>query len=299
MASQYEPKPEHPSTYVVEDRSNEEEMTRLDLQDHLLTAGMGGVLPEQPEPASFESILDVGCATGGWLLEAARAYPDISLLVGVDVSKRMINYARTQAEAQQVSKRVEFYAMDALRMLEFPDNTFDLVSHRLAQSWVRTWDWTKLLQEYRRVAQPGGVIRCVEGITTVADKSPALMTLTSLLQAALHLSGHLSSPESAGQLRDLPRLLSLHGLEDVQTRVYTLEYRAGTDEGERFGEDLKLGFRTLLPFLRKWTQIPENYEDIYQQMLKDIQQPDFCVTTDFVVAWGINPDKINVSLGWR
>src|SRR5712664_3745956 len=43
---------EHPSTYVVQDRSNEDELLRLQLQDHLLTSAMGGVMPEEP-PTPF------------------------------------------------------------------------------------------------------------------------------------------------------------------------------------------------------------------------------------------------------
>src|SRR5216684_8579587 len=119
---------EHPSTYFVQDRSNEEELTRLQIQDQMITAGMGGVLPEQPDPTRFQRVLDVGCGTGGWLIEAAKTYPAMSLLVGADVSSRMVEYARTQAEAQQVSDRVQFRAMDALRMLEFPTDYFDLVN---------------------------------------------------------------------------------------------------------------------------------------------------------------------------
>jgi hypothetical protein len=38
----FEPqKKEQPSTYFVQDRSNEEELTRLYIQDQMLTAGMG------------------------------------------------------------------------------------------------------------------------------------------------------------------------------------------------------------------------------------------------------------------
>jgi len=81
-----EPKREHPSTYFVQDRSNQDELNRLQIQDHMLTTSMGGVLPEQPDPTLFHRVLDVGSGTGGWLIEAAKAYPSMSLLVGVDAS---------------------------------------------------------------------------------------------------------------------------------------------------------------------------------------------------------------------
>src|SRR5262249_484516 len=116
--------------YVVEDRSSKTELERLRLQDHMSTIGMGGVLLEQTDPTSFKRVLDVGCATGEWLLDTAEAYPTIRHLVGVDISKPMIEAARAQAQAKQLSERVEFYIMDALRMLEFPAEFFDLVNHR-------------------------------------------------------------------------------------------------------------------------------------------------------------------------
>ena len=157
-----DPRREHPSTYFVQDRSNEAELNRLQIQDQMITAGMGGVLPEQPNPAIFRRVVDVGCGTGGWLIEAARTYPAMSLLVGVDVSSRMLEYARTQAEAQQVSDRVQFRAMDVLRMLEFPADYFDLVNERLGSSFLRKWDWPKLLSEFQRVHRAGILAEAAE-----------------------------------------------------------------------------------------------------------------------------------------
>src|SRR5260221_14733769 len=97
MSTPTDPRQEHPSTYFVQDRSSEEEMTRLQIQDQMLTTSMGGVLPEQSDPTIFKRVLDVGCGTGGWLIEAARTYPTMTRLVGVDVRKKMIDYARAQA----------------------------------------------------------------------------------------------------------------------------------------------------------------------------------------------------------
>lgn len=284
-----ESKREHPSTYVVQDRSNQEELKRLQIQDQMFTAGMGGVLPEQPDPTRFSHVLDVGCGTGGWLRELARTTPTCTLLIGVDVSLTFIEAARAQAAAEQVDDRVEFHVMDALRMLEFPANFFDLVNHRVAASWLRTWDWRKLLQEYRRVCRPGGVIRITEADTMVRSTSPALTHLCDLWLQAFHQAGHLFTPTREGVTGELAHLLRLHGVQEVQTRAATLEYRAGTLEGQRFCEDAKLMFRTVLPFMRKWMRVPEDYEEIYQQMLGELQQPDFVATQGLLTAWGIAP----------
>ncbi len=62
MATPNEPRREHPSTYFVQDRSSEEEMNRLCVQDQLITTAMGGVLPEQLDPSLFRPFLQKwGC----------------------------------------------------------------------------------------------------------------------------------------------------------------------------------------------------------------------------------------------
>src|SRR5215472_14472607 len=128
MSTPTNPRPEHPSTYFVQDRSNEEELSRLQTQDQMVTTSMGGVLPEQVDPTIFERVLDVGCGTGGWLIATAKAYPTIKLLIGIDINRKMVEYARELAERAGVADRVEFHVMDGLGRLEFPQDFFDLVN---------------------------------------------------------------------------------------------------------------------------------------------------------------------------
>lgn len=115
---------EQPSAYFVQDQASREELARLCLQDHLLTSAMGGVVPEQKNPAEVHRLLNVGCETGGELIEAAYTHPSIASLIAVDISKRMIECAHAAATCHQVFDRVEFAVKDALRMLEFSDRFF-------------------------------------------------------------------------------------------------------------------------------------------------------------------------------
>ena len=281
-----EPPREHPSTYVVEDRSNRQEMERLDIQDKMLTMGMGGVLPELADPGSLRRVLDVGCGTGGWLIETAQTYPTIEKLVGADISGKMLDYARTKAEAQQLGKRVQFKTMDALRVLEFPDASFDLVNQRFGFSWLRTWEWRKLLLEYQRVCRPGGIIRITETEPGLQSNSPALLKLSSITLETFFNSGRLFTKSNEGITGELVRLMTQYNIQDVQSRVHVLVHRAGTVEFQYFYEDIKHAYRTVLPFFQKWTRIPRDYEETYQQALKEIQQPDFVATGTLLTAWG-------------
>ncbi len=282
---------ERSSTYMVQDRSNSEELTRLAIQDQVLTTSMGGALSEQSDLTRLQRVLDVGCGTGGWLIEAARSIPTISLLIGVDISKMMVEYARAQAVANQVSDRVEYHVMDVLQMLEFPAAFFDLVNQRLGISYLRVWDWHKLLKEYQRVTRPGGVIRITEGAGPVCN-SPVLTRLHDLFFQALSHAGHMPSPDDKdGLVNGLVPLLERYGFKDVQKHSYLCEARAGTPEGQHFIEDEARLFRTLLPFFRKWCHVPDDYEDIYQRALDEMQRPDFVATWELCTVWGTNPSQ--------
>ncbi len=57
-----ESRKEHPSTYFVQGRDNQEELARLRVQDQMITRAMGRVLPEQPDSTSFQRVLDIGCS---------------------------------------------------------------------------------------------------------------------------------------------------------------------------------------------------------------------------------------------
>jgi ubiquinone/menaquinone biosynthesis C-methylase UbiE len=270
-------------TYAAQD--SEKELTRLTIHDRLMTALMGGVLSEQADPTVFRRVLDVGCGPGGWVIQAAQTYPEMSL-VGIDISNHMIEYARTQAQAHHVDDRVKFRAMDALLILDFPAGYFDLVNLRLGFSFLRTWDWPKMLSELLRVIGTDRVVRITEPEFMPQSNSPALTRLFEINQCAFYRAGHLFTEENLGLSDHLPRLLKQYRCQQVQTKSHTREYRAGTEEGEDFYEDWMLLFRTAHPFFQKWGCAPKDYEAIYQQALKEMRQPDFLATMNMVTAWG-------------
>src|SRR5574337_629667 len=84
------------NTYLF-DSESASEMARLISQDLLVTKHMGGLLPENPDFSGIKRVLDVACGPGGWTMEVAFAHPDIEV-VGIDISRIMIDYARAQAK---------------------------------------------------------------------------------------------------------------------------------------------------------------------------------------------------------
>jgi ubiquinone/menaquinone biosynthesis C-methylase UbiE len=278
---------DNPSTYFVEDRSNEVEMIRLLIQDRLVTEGMGGPLAEYPDPSTLHHVLDVGCGPGGWVLEMAALYPSLSL-VGIDISWRMIEYANAQAQAEKLTDGVQFLVMDATKPLAFPDATFDLVNMRLGASFILVKDWLRILRELLRVTRPGGVIRVTEG-KIPQSTSPACTQLYQMLLCASYKSGQSLTIDQWGITDELGRFLAESGCLHVQTQAHTIEFIAGTGGGENYAQLIKYSYQTLLPFLQKWNCAPENYDTVYQQALLEMQQADFRTTQDLLTVWGRKP----------
>lgn len=279
-------KKEHPNTYVVQGRQDQQELARLTIQDQMITSAMGGVLPEQAEAANFKRILDVGSGSGNWIIEAAKTYPSMSL-IGIDVSYRMVEYARAQAAEQQLAERTEFHVMDALRMLEFPAGYFDLVNLRFGVSFLRTWDWPKMLSEMLRVTRPGGTIRITDEEIVHPSNSPALTRFfQEMLLCGLFKAGHLFEQQTDGLTTHLAPLLTQHGGKHVQTKAFPLEFRAGTPQGQAYYEDHTHVFHVIRPFVQKWGCGSDEYDAVYEQALNEMQQSNFYVTWNLLTVWG-------------
>ena len=277
---------DNPSTYFVTHQHEVAEMVRLLLQDRLLTESMGGPLAEQRDSASLHRILDVGCGPGGWLLEVARLYPHMAL-TGIDISWKMIEYARTQKPGLHHSGTVEFRVMDATKPLAFPDAKFDLVNVRLASSFLLANQWPRFLVELRRVLRAGGIVRVTDGDVIGRSGSLALTCLADMLLCAAYNAGHLFAKEVSGVSHFLPHLLADAGYQQVQSIVYPLLFQAGTVGGEQFYQNIRYVFQTALPFIRQWGCASEDYDSVYQQALIDIQQPDFSARGELSTVFGM------------
>src|SRR5579859_3425866 len=119
--------PADANTYIIDNESTAE-MARLIHQDRLTTKSMGGFLSEQSDLSNIHDILDIACGPGGWVLGVADTYRYIHV-VGMDSSPKMIEYARALAKAQKL-ENVEFQVMNALKPLNFPNDSFDIVNAR-------------------------------------------------------------------------------------------------------------------------------------------------------------------------
>src|SRR5258708_19773238 len=81
------------NTYFIQDSGAE--LARGIELERVLTRGMGGLLPEHPDPsalvASFHRFLDVACGPGGGSLDLVQASPHFPL-ASFHINHRIIHY---------------------------------------------------------------------------------------------------------------------------------------------------------------------------------------------------------------
>lgn len=118
------------------------------------------------------------------------------------------------------------------------------------------------------------------------SSNPALTRLFDLLLTAFYHSGHSFTCKSAGVTDELESLLQRYGFHNIHHRLVSTHYHVGMNTWQPFFEDMKLTFRMILPFLHKWTIVPDDYEEIYQQALQEMLLTDFVASGGILTVWG-------------
>jgi SAM-dependent methyltransferase len=252
------------------------EMARLMLQDRLLTEGMDGVFPERHDLENIQTILDVGCGPGGWVLDVAHTYPDRKV-IGIDISPTIITYAQAQAAAQRLNN-ASFSIMDALQPLNFASGTFDLVNVRAAVGFIPRTQWMMFLLHCLRVLRPGGILRITEGEIVDLTNSEAVEKMHAWAAQVLRVKGYGFSLDGShlGITPILGDLMGEVGCQNIQSKSHLLDFSTGTSL-----HDSQYQNYMVWPLLMKSALIStlsiteEEFDQTYQQMLEEMQSPQF------------------------
>ncbi|KAK1231581.1 hypothetical protein PQX77_005315 [Marasmius sp. AFHP31] len=105
-------------------------------------------------------VLDLGCGSGLWAIEAAKQWPE-STIIGLDM--RSIQPKLLEMEAfKGVAHRLKWIHGNFLDGLHFPPDHFDLVRIARIGLGVPEDEWQFVLEEVSRVMKPGAVLEIIE-----------------------------------------------------------------------------------------------------------------------------------------
>lgn len=272
--------------YVI-NAENAAEMARLSNQAGFVTQSLGGLLPQRISLSTVSTVLDIGCGPGEWTFKMATEHPHMQV-TGIDISRLMMEYARVQAERQQI-ENIHFRVMDACQPLAFPDNSFDLIYARTIIGFMTTKAWPTLLDECQRILRPGGTICLTETDGMGITNSAALEQQNALLTQAMRKSGQSFSPHgyTLGITPMLSRLLKDAHFQNIQEEAHSLNYSIGMPAHDGWYRDLRTAMKLLQPFLLKWqVSTQEELDILYEQALHELHTEDFCALLFFLTCWG-------------
>jgi ubiquinone/menaquinone biosynthesis C-methylase UbiE len=283
--------PSGKNTYILDTKGGTEK-ARLMMQDRLLTAGMGGLFPERDDVSTMHDILDVACGPGGWVLDVAYTYPKVEV-IGIDLDPSMVDYARAHAWAQGLNN-AHFQVMDALKPLDFPDHSFDMVNARFLVAFMPRNAWRGLIQEYMRITRPGGVIRLTEFDEPGTTNSLAFEHWKAKTFLAVQKAGLMCAPDGQdfGITPLLTRFLQEAGCQNIGLRSHVIDFSAGTPAYETMYQNCVVAFKLVQPFLEKMeVMTPEEIDQGYQQMVIEMMSKDFSALWYYLTAWGQTPQE--------
>lgn len=278
-----------PRTAYVVDAENIAEMARLIRQARMLSEHLG-VLPEQVQPAPGERILDIACGPGEWALEIARRFPDTQV-VGIDISERMIAYARYIAREQETSN-LRYEIMNAHQQLTFPDASFDLVNARFIVGFMSPAAWPRLLREGFRLLRPGGILCSSEPESLGTTTSLSLARYNLLVTQAMRLSGQCFTPfgEQYGVAAVQQRLFREAGFQRVQQEAFLIDYSIGMTAHIPTVENFQTFLKLLQPLIVRNNLATQDELDIlYARTLEDMRADTFCAAAFFQRTRGHKP----------
>jgi arsenite methyltransferase len=222
-----------------------------------LTKHLGGVEATEELAALCQigegkCILDVGCGAGVTPCFIAKAYD--CKVVGVDISKGMIEKSEKRAKREGVADRVEFRVADA-QELPFEDNLFDAVITESVTAFPE--DKQRAVREYARVTKPGGYVGLNESTWLKVPPPP------EMVERVTRDIGATAKPQTSS---DWVGLLEGAGLKDIVVKKYEISVR---DEAKGIFKRYGCGgmLRIMLRMLALYARSPA-----YREFVKETRE---------------------------
>ncbi len=218
-------------------------------------------LVDEVDPHHREHVLDVGCGTGAAIPALAEAVGPHGRVVGVDLSRRMLDRAKTVVGIRDLHM-VELYEMDAADP-DLPDASFSAVVASLVLTFLP--DPAAALRRWFDLLVPMGKL----GVTTFAERSAAWVEVDQLfLPYLMDTTGDPRAPAAAASTGSDDRVADLMhaaGFQDVRTTRFELPVT--------FGSPLEWRDWTMSVGQRAWwAMVPDEQRDDLYRRAADVLQ---------------------------
>ncbi len=273
------------------DVENAAEMGRLTKQAQLLTKYIG-LYPEQIKLVAGQSVLDIACGPGEWVIGMAVKHPACEI-VGLDISQRMIEYARNYSRVHRLSN-TRFLLGDARQPLPLPDQSFDLINARVIMSFQSVTTWPLFLSECYRLLRPGGFMCSTEVDNLGITNSRALAYYSNLLTSYSRKGQHCFTEEgpNTGIQAVQAYLFQQGGFVDIHQQMHVMNYSSGMPAFPCVVDDFAAAMSLLEPALLREHLIERNdLLNLHTEVLAEMHMDNFCAIWPFQVVWGRRPPE--------
>lgn len=250
----------------MREKTSEVESSYFELQASWgLTKHMGGLratreLLELCHVSKDSYVLDVGCGVGATACYIAKEYG--CRVVGVDLSKGMIDRSSERAKRKGVEDKVKFRVVD-VQDLPFEDGLFDTVISESVSTFTK--DKQKAVSEYARVTKPGGYVGLNEATWI---KSPAA-GVADYLSHAMGGAKFLPSDdwkellEGSGLTNTVVRTYKTNALIQWADEMKNLDFRDFVKAWYKFFS-LCIKSRAVRKYVKEMWPLPKNIFKIFQ-----------------------------------
>ncbi|KAJ3744450.1 hypothetical protein DFH05DRAFT_1190394 [Lentinula detonsa] len=136
------------------------DMLNYDNWDHLFFKKCFRSLTMTQFETPPERVLDLGCGSGLWVLEAANQWQE-SIIVGLDVMDIQPKLSALDLN-KDLARRIKWVHTNLLDGLPFSDDCFDFVRISRLGLGVPEDEWQFVLEEVSRVMKPGAALEILE-----------------------------------------------------------------------------------------------------------------------------------------
>lgn len=234
---------------------------------------------------SGESLVDLGCATGEVVREAAALSPG-GRIVGIDADPMMLAAARSASPSQEYPN-VEFVEARIGEVGSVP-----LADGEFHHAWARFFleyqsDVDSIVREMARVVKPGGKVNLLdlsENCVWHFPLTPALRVRMDEVVDDLRATGF--DPHVGARLREHARRA---GLVDVREQVEPYHRILGRPDAETSEQWRRKLYGLKLNYSTKLFPAKTRLHDFFDEMLEYIESPDTMTWSNLHLVQGTKP----------